>query len=55
MNKDEMKQAINILIMVTGDCPYEREVGSEKDFKCQNYPDCVTCWKNALSQELKNE
>jgi hypothetical protein len=52
MKKDEIKQAINTLIMVTGDCPYERGFGEEKDFKCDS-DNCVDCWKIALSKELK--
>jgi len=54
MNKIEMRQALDILIMVTGDCPYERGIGKEEDFQCKDYPECVTCWKTALSRELKN-
>jgi len=52
MTKVEIKQAINTLIMVSGDCPYERGLEKEEDFTC-NSNNCVDCWKHALAKELK--
>jgi len=51
MNKVEIQRAINTLIMVSGDCPYERGIGKEKDFNCEGN-NCVDCWKIALFNEL---
>ena len=51
MNKDEIKKAINTLIMVTGDCPYERGIGKENE-NCEKFTNCVDCWKSELWDEL---
>ena len=53
MNKDEIKQAINILIMVAGDCPKERGIGTEDGSTCGKHTNCVDCWKSELYKELK--
>jgi len=52
MNKEEIKQVINTLIMVTGDCPYDRNIGKEEDIHCENYSNCVDCWKKELFNAL---
>jgi len=51
MNKEQIKQAINTLIMVTGDCPYERGIG-EDNIDCNKYNHCIDCWKRELGNEL---
>ena len=53
MDKEQIRQKLNTLIMVSGDCPYERDIGKEADYKCEDYLDCLDCWKKALSKELR--
>jgi hypothetical protein len=52
MNENEIRQALNVLIMITGNCPYECGFGLDKDNICQA-ENCVDCWKIILSKELK--
>ena len=50
MDKKQIKEILNTLIMVTGDCPHERGVGNGE---CLG-TNCVDCWKETLSKELKS-
>lgn len=53
MNREEIMKAIHVLIMVTGYCPKERDIGNEDGSTCGAYNNCVDCWKHELSNELK--
>ena len=55
MDKDEIEKILHILSMVTEDCPYERDIGKEEDMNCNNYNNCVDCWKRELAKELKRQ
>ena len=55
MNKDEIEKALHILSMVTGDCPFERDIGEAGDAQCEKYSNCVDCWKRELYKELKHQ
>ena len=56
MDKDEIKNILNILSMITEDCPYKRGIGNEETQEgksCDIHRDCMLCWESELSKELK--
>jgi len=52
MTKIEIEKALNVLRMVTGDCPYERGIGKEENYNCHDFNDCLDCWRSTLNKQL---